>query len=392
VKLKEIKISRFKNQSDEWAIEGKPINNKFGQWLSFGDMNLIVGKNATGKSKTIYAIRHIADLFCGDVQISQLNSLGFGTTEYNLKFDSDGEEIQYYLDFKDGKIIQETLTVDDEEKLNRIKGLLWYDGTNGNLAFETDDDVLAVSKRDKKQHSFFETLYSWGKNLTYYRFGTPLGKDRLVNDINLVKYDSDEVDLKDSYEVTRIFIMGEKQFPDSFLNTILEDMKAISYDLQTIEVSSLKKFPVPAYGLNVKERDLEAITDQTEMSQGMFRALSLLVQLNYSLLSKTPSCILIDDIGEGLDYDRSNSLIELIIAKIKDSSVQVIMTTNDRFVMNKVPLEYWSVIQRLPKKSLFYNYRNSKSTFEEFQRTGLNNFDFLSYEYYIEDFEIEKQS
>ena len=184
--------------------------------------------------------------------------------------------------------------------------------------------------------------------------------------------------------------MGEKQFPDLFVNTILEDMKAISYDLQKIEVSPLKKFPIPAYGLNVQERDLEVITDQTEMSQGMFRALSLLVQLNYSLLSKTPSCILIDDIGEGLDYDRSNSLIELIIEKIKDSSVQVIMTTNDRFVMNKVPLEYWSVIQRIPKKSLFYNYRNSKSTFEEFQRTGLNNFDFLSYEYYIEDFEIEE--
>jgi hypothetical protein len=54
-------------------------------------------------------------------------------------------------------------------------------------------------------------------------------------------------------------------------------------------------------------------------------------------------------------------------------------------------LEYWSVIQRIPKKSLFYNYQNSKSTFEEFKRTGLNNFDFLSYEYYIEDFEIEEQ-
>jgi len=391
VKLKEIKISRFKNQSDEWAIEGKPINNKFGQWLSFGDMNLIVGKNATGKSKTINAIRHIADLFCGDVQISRLNLVGFGTTEYNLKFDSNGEEIQYYLDFKDGKIIQETLTVNDVEKLNRIEGMLWYEGANEKLAFETDDDVLAVSKRDKKQHSFFEILYSWGKNLNYYPFGTPLGKDALLKDINLVKYDSEEVDLKDGDEVTRIFVMGQNQFSESFLNTILEDMKAISYDLQTIEVSPLKKFPVPAYGLNVQERDLESITDQTEMSQGMFRALSLLVQLNYSLLSKTPSCILIDDIGEGLDYDRSNSLIELIIEKIKDSSVQVIMTTNDRFVMNKVPLKYWSVIQRIPKKSLFYNYQNSKSTFEEFQRTGLNNFDFLSYEYYIEDFEIEEK-
>ena len=154
MQLKEIKISRFKNQPDEWSIEGKPLNNEFGQWLSFGGMNLMVGKNATGKSKTIRTIRHIADLFCGDVQISRLNSLGYGTTEYKLKFDSDGEEIQYYLDFKEGKIIQETLTVDDVEKLNRAEGLLWYEGAKEKLAFETDDDVLAVSKRDKKQHSF----------------------------------------------------------------------------------------------------------------------------------------------------------------------------------------------------------------------------------------------
>ncbi|MDB9313022.1 hypothetical protein PN462_07905 [Spirulina sp. CS-785/01] len=57
--------------------------------------------------------------------------------------------------------------------------------------------------------------------------------------------------------------------------------------------------------------------------------------------------------------------------------------------MNKVPLEYWSVIQRLPKKSLFYNYQNSKKVFEEFDYTGLSNFDFLSSEFYIAGFDSE---
>lgn len=392
MQLKEIKISRFKGEVDEWTIEGRPINKEFGQWLSFGSMNLIVGKNATGKSKTIHAIRHIADLFSGDIQLSRLNSLGYGTVEYQLKFDNNGKIIEYFLDFKDGKILQETLTVDNKERLNRSKGVLWYEEADRNLAFETDDNVLAVSKRDKKQHSFFEILYLWGKNLNHYSFGTPLGKDAFLRDINLIKYDNEEVDLKDGDEVTAIFLRGNSQFPKLFVKTILEDMRSISYNLKTIEVSPLKKFPVSAYGLNVQEIDLESITDQKEMSQGMFRALSLLVQLNFSLLSKTPSCILIDDIGEGLDYDRSKSLIEIIIEKIKDSSVQIIMTTNDRFVMNEVPLEYWSVIQRVPKKSLFYNYQNSKATFEEFEYTGLSNFNFLSSEYYIEDFEIQEES
>jgi hypothetical protein len=34
------------------------------------------------------------------------------------------------------------------------------------------------------------------------------------------------------------------------------------------------------------------------MSQGMFRVLSLIIQVNYSVLAKKPNCILIDDIGK----------------------------------------------------------------------------------------------
>ena len=96
-----------------------------------------------------------------------------------------------------------------------------------------------------------------------------------------------------------------------------------------------------------------------------------------------PSCILIDDIGEGLDYGRAKSLIDLIISKASVSSVQILMTTNDRFVMNKMPLEYWSIINRYGQKSLFYNYRNSAKVFDEFELIGLSNFDFFSSNYFL---------
>lgn len=381
--LKKLKFCRFKGEKGEWSIEGKPQNNEFGQWLTLEHINLIVGRNATGKSKTIDAIRQIADLLCGDAKPSDLV---YDTGIYDLEFDDNGVLIEYHLDFKKAKVVQETLKVGGFEKLNRAEGRLYYDEAKNYLSFETDDNILALNRRDSKQQPFFENLYLWGKNLTHYRFGSKLGKSTLLRDINSIK-DEKEPDLKDGDDVTEIFLKGKRQFENVFVQMIIDDMKRVSYNINEVDAVSLKLFPVSAFGLGVNESDLDEFTDQREMSQGMFRVLSLLTQLNYSLLTKRATCILIDDIGEGLDFDRSKSLIELLIGKVKDSSLQLIMTTNDRFVMNKIPLQYWSVIQRIPKKSLFYNYNNSKDIFDEFKYTGLNNFDFLSTEFYLTGYE-----
>lgn len=119
------------------------------------------------------------------------------------------------------------------------------------------------------------------------------------------------------------------------------------------------------------------------MSQGMFRALSVLIQINYGLLANLSVCVLIDDIGEGLDFERSSSLVKVLIEKARKSSIQLIMTTNDRFIMNGVPLEYWILLERRGSKCINYNVRNSKKMFDSFESTGLNNFDLFSSGYYL---------
>jgi hypothetical protein len=86
----------------------------------------------------------------------------------------------------------------------------------------------------------------------------------------------------------------------------------------------------------------------------------------------------VDDIGEGLDFERSCLLIDLLRQKAKNSVVQLVMATNDRFVMNKVPLEEWSVLQRTGPLVKVRNYANSKEVFERFKVTGLSNFDLLT--------------
>ena len=53
------------------------------------------------------------------------------------------------------------------------------------------------------------------------------------------------------------------------------------------------------------------------------------------------------------------------------------MATNDRFVMNQVPLEEWSVLLRSRTHVNVKNYNNSRDLFEEFKFTGLSNFSFL---------------
>jgi hypothetical protein len=126
------------------------------------------------------------------------------------------------------------------------------------------------------------------------------------------------------------------------------------------------------------------------MSQGMFRALSLFIQINYSLLASKPSCIVIDDIGEGLDYQRSSSIIKLLIEKAETGLVQLIMTTNDEFIMNGVPLEYWSVIERKSGISKLHNTFNTKEKFDQFEFIGLNNFDFFTSNFHLQEFSEEE--
>lgn len=381
--LKELKYTRFEGESFEWSIQGKPHTGANYPSVSFGQINLIVGKNATGKSKTIMTVRQLADLFSGKVDLSKLI---FHSAKYEICFKNGNGDIKYLLEYTNGKVIKERLDIADVNKINRegSKGTIFYQELNENLPFETDDKILAITRRDKIQHPYLESLYQWGKQLFFYQFGSTNGKGTFVRDLNQIN--EEDFDLQDSDDFVAMFKSGKEKMGDAFINNIRDDMKAIGYSISEIGIDKPKFYPIPGFALTVKEDELDDSTDQTQMSQGMFRAFSLLIQINYSLSSNVPSCILIDDIGEGLDYDRSKSLIELIIDKSKHSSIQVFMTTNDRFVMNKIPLEYWSVINRANKKSVFYNYRNSKEIFDSFAFTGLNNFDFFATDFYLNGF------
>lgn len=374
---------------DEWRVEECRLSK----------INLIVGKNASGKSRILRAIHTLSEL------LSESGSLAPQPKRYEwrLQFDTalPEQKTEYILKIEKGFVIKEKLIIGSESDnplLDRDEsgeGTIFAKKINQDIDFQTDKTELAVVKRrDSIQHPFLENLYQWSSSLRFYEFGAQLGKNTMARIPSTMELLKNTTDFKDSDFVVGIFVIGKQEIGDTFIKAILSDMRKIGYKLSEIgtKVPSLINPDISAVDspdnlpqfLYIQEEDLTSVTEQSEMSQGMFRPLSLFIQINYSLLATKPSCIVIDDIGEGLDYQRSSSIIKILIQKAETGLVQLIMTTNDEFIMNGVPIEYWSVIERTPGSAKLHNISNSRDKIDEFKFIGLNNFDLFTSEFLLQ--------
>ncbi len=374
--LRSLKFAEWEGTPQEWTIVG----------LSLGERNLIVGKNASGKTRTLNIISALASYLAG---VRPLALSG----NFDATFSHEQKVLMYHLKYEDSQIVEEKFSLGNKILLNRGhggEGVIWAEDIEGgkDIRFQTPpSELAAVARRDTIQHKFLEPLYAWGSSLRHYHFGSSLGQDHLA--VFSGKADR-KIDDRDEKAVVALYREAEKDFGDGFKQGVINDMREIDYNIEEIGirppvsirlVPGLPGLPGEMVGLYVKEKDLPGITDQHSMSQGMFRALSIAIQVNYSQMAKKSTCILIDDIGEGLDFDRSCRLIDLLRKKAQESNIQLILATNDRFVMNRVPLEEWSVIQRQRNHVMVRNYENSKELFEEFKFTGLSNFSFLEMDF-----------
>ena len=367
-----IKYAQHEGEPENWEFDG----------LRFGNVNLIVGMNASGKTRTLNVLHAIATSLSGKRSLSTMKS--------NAVF-ADGESsIRYTLVIDNTKIVRERLTRDGEELLRRSAtggGKIKAVRLKKTIDFKIPQDQLAVvAKRDKAQHPFLEPLRAWAESVIYLRCGTDLGK----KNYGIAGKGSTVANVKEPSITAPIstFLSGINKFGKrKFMFPIRRDMKAVGYALSDISVGppiSIRTSIGGTVGLRVKERELQCETDQQSMSDGMFRTLATLIQVQYALLVNPSSWILIDDIGEGLDYERASSVISLLRQKALESGATLVMATNNRFVMNSVPLDEWQIIQRTGSTVRFFNQKNSPKAFSEFEYTGMSNFDFFRTGWYAE--------
>jgi energy-coupling factor transporter ATP-binding protein EcfA2 len=364
MRLKKISYSEHVGEAQEWRL----VN------LELGQVNLIVGKNASGKTRALNVIGGMGRLLTNPTVVLR-------NCSYSAEFEENGSCVVYELEIKNEWVQSERLEINGRVVLNRGAdgvGEIDYAEIGAKHKFQLPPFMLAaMTRRDSIQHPFLEPLYAWASELRHYRFGADAAKQALA----VFMEGGPQLDEKDQVKVSGLFRHAVKKFGDEFVQALKADLLRVGYSVEDVFLKPPLSVKIEGdtefVALCVKESDLLGYTDQFAMSDGMFRALTILIFVNYYAFSNLAGALLIDDIGEGLDFDRSCKIINLLREKALGTRMQLVLSTNDRFVMNAVPLQEWSVLQRHGSTVSVKNYNNSKSVFDEFAFTGLSNFSFL---------------
>jgi hypothetical protein len=366
MRLTSLEFSEHEGTPQEWTISD----------LRLGPRTLIVGRNASGKSRTLSVIYALSNYILGLRPPARTGTI-------DAEFLDRDQKYRYYVKVKNEKVIEEKFELNGISLLTRGEGgfgSIYTDTEQKPVAFQSPTNFFAVAtRRDSVQHAFLEVLHTWASSVRYFQFGSLLGKQSLA----FFTANGQKLDERDQDQVAAVFANGRKAYEDKFVEAIKADMALVGYDIETLELGAPTTFSIDAIqnaslpdpsALRVKESDLPGITDQFSMSQGMYRVLAVLVHLNFLQLRQSVGCLLIDDVGEGLDFERSCQLIKLLRKKTENTDLQLIISSNDRFVMNDVPLEEWAILIRRKNHVTVRNYENSAGELEDLEFTGLSNF------------------
>ncbi len=338
--------------------------------IFFGERNLIVAKNATGKTRILGSIHNLAR----QIQTPQILIHGIPQKisingEWIASFtDETGGSFEFFVGFEKGEVIYEKILVDGNEKLDRKPFIAKiYSEITGWQEISPPNDRLVVHvRRDKNEFPFLESLMSWADGIRVFGFAN--------TSPNLVEIPDSPYQFTSLNAVPSIL----EQLTNTQIENVLSQLRSMGYVVETASVDPVKGLPPTTKIIFIKERGIAIPLKQFEISQGMFRAFSLLTIVEFLRSSSKIGAILVDDLGEGLDFERSKKLADIIFGEVSESKIQIIATSNDIFLMNSVSLNDLTVCYRSEHMVTSMNYSNSKERFDAWKQLGLNNFDLLS--------------
>jgi AAA15 family ATPase/GTPase len=342
------------------------------QDLELSNLNLIVGKNGTGKSRTLAAIETFVHILRESYYLGQHTKEDSSNIVIEIEFlNKASQKVEYtivrekkedntwkiieILDIDSKSIIVTTSGNNDNEYNNRatLKNYLTNEFDEINAP---SNKLLIHTQSDPQKYPYLDELAKWAETYKTFKFG-----DLGVGD--------------------NIAIMA-KTAPDYYAQineagqeSILTTMQSIGYSLSEIKLHIVtNKFKL----LLVKENNISEPILYTELSQGMFRALSTIIYIENLIDRNESGLLLIDDFCEGLDYERATKLGKYVFERCENSQIQLVVTSNDSFLMDTVDLKYWNVLQREGSIVTTTNIKNSPDLFRKFMFSGLSNFDLFS--------------
>lgn len=352
-----MRIKRLSYIDPNWELEN----------LQLSRINLIVGKNSAGKSRTLQTIDLLVKM------ITQKRDLNWGA-KWDILFENHkGEEINYQFSTsykKKQDVTFEKILLNDELVLSRnsrneyakIKN---YINKSDDYVYPPDNKLVIHTNRDVKKYPFLEDIAGWAEQSYGFKFGN-ISPYSLLN--------QQEYDLLTAVEDIPTLLRSLKPLDKE---KIITDFNSLGYNISNISLNDSGSTTI----MFVKEEGISKSIPHFKLSQGMFRALALIVYLQYLISRKRPATIIIDDLCEGLDYERATKLGKLLFETSLNGDIQLIATSNDHFLMEVVDLKYWNVLIREGKKVQGINAKSNPDIFENFKFTGLSNFDFFASSY-----------
>lgn len=358
MKLIKVNYDEFKTSanSNPWVLKD----------LHLGKFNLIVGRNATGKTRSMNAIHSLSLLIKDEKKFSD----GSWSIDFLLK---NKKNFHYELCIENDHIVKEKIIIEGIPKLTRNKigaTTIFSETLNKDIKINPPKNEITLKvRRDEKEYPFFEELFTWASNLRMFGFSktnpNSIYVPRNVNDFKIESLDI----------VPSVLEKLEKED----IRTIISNFNSIGYN---ISKATTKQIPNAVKGfkmISLKEEELKFSIDQIYMSQGMFRAFSLLVIIHHLMKTQEKgSTIIVDDLCEGLDYERTTKLGKLLFEKYKDTDTQFLFSSNDTYLMDVIPIRHWNVLRRDKNIVKSINYINSKEKFEDFEFSSLSNYELFT--------------
>lgn len=354
-----MKITSFEFSDYNWTLDK----------VYFSDQSLIVGRNAVGKSKTLASLILFAKFLRGEVNNATPNH--WCKAEFLIE---NNITLYYTYAYKEGSIEQETLVEGDKSIIKRNKD----HAVIGDTTVNPPTNKLCIQiQRDTTKNPEFEAIMQWAEQLRGFSFSDlSTRKSYLIPSMF-----NENIDFCDMYEQIDK-VVDKKDF-------VLNKMREMDYQIESIEpVTISDKFNI----VFLRENGVNTPLFSATLSNGMLRVFYIFSYIAFISLEKGAKTLLIDDLGEGLDFSRSKKLSKILFDYSSEHDIQLIVTSNDNFLMNAVSLDHWVILQRNHEITSAVSEETHPELFKKFRRMGLNNFDLLSTDFIFKNLEKEQQA
>lgn len=341
-------LKSFKYSTHDWSIDS----------LTVGKTNLIVGKNATGKTRTMYALSRTLRIISQTAEIENDDNFTAG-----LLFEDNGREIILIIRIIDRKIENEILIIDGEEIIKRDTKSA---SIRGEIANPPTNALLLHVRRDINEFPDIENIIDWASRA----IGRSFIETDTPNDEQLCELVES---FSDAMRQNVVSMANEVGFPitevDTFRNTLRSALKKGAKVPNGLEKMQFLVF---------KEKNVPPYLAYSELSEGMRRTVLLLILIEHFVNNSEGAFLAIDDLGEGLDYTRATKVGRLLFDTCREHGIQLVAASNEEFMMNIVDIDCWNILVRHGQTVKSFTKDDAPELFEEFRFSGLDNFDFFT--------------